>query len=173
MGKWARKELGGYSRDIVAGLEGRYVCFRPVFSKPSVIISYIVEVQWSLEESCLVFQEEFRPDVAYTQRGQIYIPDGRPFMNLVTISNGALRLMMLSRLDSEGLARGLVVTLSNPGGMHFTPAAAPVVLRRLGEQVPRLGYVQPGMPDYELFEKQLLSVTPSFGFFSQLNGLTS
>jgi hypothetical protein len=167
IGRWADKALGGYSRANVEELEGRYVCFRATFANPNVINAYIVTIRWDMKQSCLAFEEEARADSTYTQRGQICIPDGKPFINLVTMDRGDIRLITLARPDNQGVARGLVLTLSNPRGMHFTPASAPVVLRRLGEQIPQLGFVHPGTPDYDLYQEQLRQVLPNYGTFGQ------
>jgi hypothetical protein len=36
-----------------------------------------------------------------------------------------------------------MMTLSNPGGMHFTPVSAPVVFKRIVDKVPQLGFIEP------------------------------
>lgn len=96
----------------------------------------------------------------------MYIPLSKPFFSLITIDDGAVRLIMVSRPHVEGLARGLIMTLSNPAGVQFTPASAPVVLRRLGEEVPQLGFIHAGAPDYDRYKKELESVVPAFGILT-------
>jgi hypothetical protein len=161
-------ELGSYNRASVAELEGRYVCFRPTFSNPKVINAYLVIVQWDEKHSCLVFEEQNRPDSMHTQKGKVYIPDGKPFMSFVTVDRGAIRVIMVTRPD-EGPARGLMLTLSNPGEMHFIPASAPLVLRRIGEETPQLGFVHPGAPDYDRYLGELASVGPGFARFARIS----
>jgi hypothetical protein len=146
----AAHELGSYARASVEALEGRYVCFRPAFSSADVINAYVIAVRWDEEESCLMFEERERVDAAHAQRGRVYIPDGRPFLSFVTVEKGAMRLIMVSRPESSGAARGLITTLSNPAGVHFTPVSAPIVLRRVVDQTPQLGFVQPGRPTTKL-----------------------
>ena len=58
------------------------------------------------------------------------------------------------------------MTLSNPSGTHFTPATAPVVLRRLGDNLPQLGFISPEAPDYEAYRQELETVVPKFGVFA-------
>ncbi|MGE5158098.1 MAG: hypothetical protein ACM3OF_08100 [Gemmatimonas sp.] len=164
----ALQELGGYSRESVANLEGRYVCFRPTFTNPSVINAYEVAIRWDDQRACLLFEERNRPDSNHAQIGQVYIPDGKPFMSLVTIDRGAVRVMMVSRPDHIGAARGLVLTLSNPARIHFIPATAPVVLQRLGETPARLGFVHQDSPDYAGYLEQLAGVTPEFATFAPI-----
>jgi len=161
----AALDLGGYSRQGVTELEGRYVCFRPSFGDPNVINAYLVVIRWDETRSCLVFEEQSRPDSIHTQKGVVYVPDGRPFLNLVTIDKGSVRLIIIAR-PQGGLARGVIMTLSNPGGTHFIPAATPVVLRRVGEIAPQLGFVHRTSPDYDFYVAQLNGVVPEYGKFA-------
>ena len=156
----------GYTRANVEALEGRYVCFRPAFSATDVISAYLMFVHWDEAKSCLTFEERDRVDAGHTQRGQIYLPDGRPFMSFFTVAKGAIRVIMVSRPEGKEPARGLIMTLSNPGGAHFTPASAPIVLRRVVDETPKLGYIRLGTPDYESYRRELEVVMPAFGFYA-------
>jgi hypothetical protein len=78
----APEYLGGYSRLNAEELEGCYICFRSGFSVPNLITAYVVVIRWDEADSCLTFEEQGRADAAHTQRGRVYIPDGRPFMSL-------------------------------------------------------------------------------------------
>lgn len=165
-GEVSARNLGGYVRANVAHLEGRYVCFRPAFTAPGVISAYLVDLRWDEAASCLTFEEKDRADAGHTQRGRVYIPDGRPFISLVTVEGGAIRLVTVSRPEPGDPARGLIMTLSNPGGMNFTPASAPIVLRRVADKIPELGFIRTGAPDYEFYRQELETVAPAFGFFA-------
>ena len=162
----AAGDLGGYTRANVEALEGRYVCFRPAFSGTDVISAYLMFVHWDDADSCLTFEERDRVDAGHTQSGRIYLPDGRPFMSFFTVAKGAIRVIMVSRPDGKEPARGLIMTLSNPGGAHFTPASAPIVLRRVVDETPKLGYIRLGTPDYESYRRELEAVMPAFGFYA-------
>jgi hypothetical protein len=163
----AAYDLGCCARASVDAFEGDYVCFRPAFSNPEIISAYLMAVHWDETESCLLFEERERVDAGHTQKGRVYIPDGRPFVNFVTLEKGAIRLIMVSRPErSDEPARGLITTLSNPGGAQFTPASAPIVLRRVVDHTPQLGFIRPGAPDYEGYRRELEMVVPVFGFFA-------
>jgi hypothetical protein len=163
----ALKELGGYSHTSVSDLEGRYVCFRPTFSNSAVINAYEITIRWDDKRACLLFEERNRPDSSHCQVGQVYIPDGRPFMSLVTVDKGAVRVIMVTRPDHIGVGRGLILTLSNPGGIHFIPATAPVVLQRLDDKAtPQLGFVHADAPEYAIYLAQLSAVAPDFATFA-------
>jgi hypothetical protein len=160
-------DLGSYARASVETLEGDYVCFRPAFSNSEIINAYVMAVHWDETESCLVFEEKERVDAGHTQKGRVYIPEGRPFVNFVTLEKGAIRLIMVSRPEkSDEPARGLITTLSNPGGANFTPASAPIVLKRMVDHNPHLGFIRPGSPDYDMYRRELDVVAPVFGFFA-------
>ncbi|MET4722132.1 hypothetical protein ABIF63_006238 [Bradyrhizobium japonicum] len=160
-------DLGYRDRAGVEAFEGDYVCFRPAFSSPEVISAYIIGIHWDEAESCLMFEERERVDAGHTQRGRVYIPDGRPFLNFVTLEKGAIRLIMVSRPDkSNEPARGLITTLSNPGGAQFTPASAPIVLRRVVDHTLQLGFIRPGALSYESYRRELEMVVPVFGVFA-------
>jgi hypothetical protein len=139
-----------------------------MFSNSHIVNAYLVTIHWDEQKSYLVFEEQSRSDRGCIQRGKVCVPDGKPYMNLVTLDRGAIRVIAVSRPDAEGLARGLVLTLSNSTGMHFTPASAPIVLRRLGEERPQLGFVHPGTADYELYRTQIETVMPDYGTFGML-----
>jgi hypothetical protein len=83
---------------------------------------------------------------------------GHPQLQRKTLAN--------SRTINSKAARGLIMTLSNPGGAHFTPASAPIVLRHVVDETPQLGFIRPGAPDYEAYRRELETVMPAFGFFA-------
>jgi hypothetical protein len=107
----------------------------------------------------LRFEELSRPDAKYTQHGVVYVPFGTPFINLVSTHLGNLRTVLLSLPDREGIARGLITTLSNPKGTIYVPVAAPIFLKRLaqGEQ-PELGFIRPESEAYAGYLSLLSSV---------------
>ncbi len=162
----AAQIYGGYSSESVSDLVGRYICFRPALTAAGVISAYLIDVHWDKETSCLTFDEKDREDAAHAQRGRVYIPDGRQLISLVTVEGGSIRLVTVSRPAGGKTARGLIMTLSNPSGIQFTPASAPIVLRRLADQKPRLGFIRPDAPEYESYRAELAAVAPAFGFFA-------
>jgi hypothetical protein len=85
---------------------------------------------------------------------------------IVTVAQGGIRLVTVSRPCERESARGLIMTLSNPSGMQFTPASAPIVLRRVADKIPQLGFILPDALDYESYRQELETVAPAFGFFA-------
>jgi hypothetical protein len=162
----APQNLGGYTHANVRELEGKYLCLRPAFSLTGVISAYLVTIRWEDAESCLIFEEQGRADATYTQRGRIYVPDGKPYMSLVTIERGAVRVIMVSRPIGPTSARGLIFTLSNPGGMQFTPVSAPIVLKPIADTTPKLGFIRADSSNYASYLQELKAVTPDYGSFA-------
>jgi len=84
----AANDLGCYSRAGVEALEGRiYASGRPS-RRLDVINAYLMSVHWDETASCLMFEERERVDAGHTQKGRVYIPDGRPFMSFVYSRKG-------------------------------------------------------------------------------------
>ena len=162
----AIKDVGGYTRENATEIEGQYICFRPGFSNPALINAYNLAIRWDDRLACLVFEERDRADRMHSQYGQVFIPDGKPFISLVTIAKGAVRLITVSRPDDNGTARGVMLTFSNPKGVNFIPACAPIVLQRIGNQKLKVGLVTPEAPEYKDYFEQLNSVFPDFGVFA-------
>jgi hypothetical protein len=134
----------------------------------NVIAACVVTLHWEASESCLIFEEQGRVDARYTQRGRVYIPDGKPYMSLLTVEGGAIRLIMISRPDGGGSARGLITTLSNPGGVQFTPVSAPLVMKRLASETdtPQLGFIKSETEDYASYSRELEAVMPDYAYFT-------
>jgi hypothetical protein len=161
----AARHLGGYTREMVGDLEGRYLCLRPAFTSTGAINAYEIELRWDEIQACLIFEERNRVDAGHTQKGQVYVPDSKPFVTLLTVEKGATRLIMVSRSEGKEAARGLIVTLSNPVSGHFTPVCAPVVLRPIIDETPQFGFIKPDAPHYSVYRQELEAVLPAFGFF--------
>ena len=68
-------------------------------------------------------------------------------MSLVTVERGAIRVIMVSRPVGQTSARGLMMTLSNPSGMQFTPVSAPIALMPIADGATQLGFIKLGSAD--------------------------
>jgi hypothetical protein len=133
---------------------------RPNLGNAEEITAYLIVIRWDEEQSCLVFEEQSRPDVKHTQSGQVYVGFGTSFISLVTIDRGTVRAITVSQPDPQGISRRVILTFYNPQGTLLTPVSAPVVLRRLAEsESPMLGYLHSGMPGYESYRELINSVT--------------
>jgi hypothetical protein len=162
----AAQHLGSYKHADVKQLEGLYVCFRPAFTSAEVINAYLINVHWDEASSCLMFEEQGRIDAGHSQKGSVYIPEGQPFMSLVTVERGAIRMIIVVQPKDAEPGRGLIMTLCNPGAAHFTPASAPIVLKRFSDETPELGFIRPDAAAYADYLRELEAVMPTFGVFA-------
>jgi hypothetical protein len=164
----AANEVGGYVFDTVDSLQGDYFCVRPVFNNPTQLTAYVINISWNKTLQKLVIEEHSRADAQYTQKGEVYLPFQKPFMNLVSGHLGSIRTIMLS-LPSDGLCRGIISTLSNPRGAIYIPVSAPIFLQRFNSNdLPQLqlGLITVDSPMYSSYQDTLGSVmTEAFGLF--------
>jgi transcriptional regulator with XRE-family HTH domain len=125
-GRAAPVYMGAYTRAGVDHYIGSYLTLRPSFSIADGIMAYRTDISWDEEWPSLLFQERDRPDKPYLHRGRLYIPASSPFVHLVSLTKGAMRMVMVSSLGPSGEMRGLITTL-NKRGAAFVPVSAPIV----------------------------------------------
>ncbi|MFG1342492.1 hypothetical protein [Xanthobacter autotrophicus] len=156
----APEELGMYTLKAVEDLQGDYVCIRQMFVTPQILTAYCISIRWSMEVGGLTFHESARQDKKYTQKGRVYIPLSKPFMNLVTIDEGTVRNIMLHFPDENNVSRGLIMTVSNPKPSVHIPVAAPICLIG-GDHVERsqFGRIKSGDHNYDEYFSMLKSIT--------------
>jgi len=118
--------LGAYSRRAVAWLEGTYVTVRPSFGDKEAIYAYRTDIAWDASSSSLVFREGERLDAAYTQYGEVAVPNQSGHIYLVTNRHGQHRLITVSRPTILGEMYGIITTLLAGRGSLLTPIAAPI-----------------------------------------------
>lgn len=118
--------LGAYSRRAGVWIEGAYVTIRPSFGDKDAIFAYRTEINWDDTASSLVFHERERQDAAYTQFGEVSMPNQSGHIYLVTNRNGQYRLITLARPAISGEMYGIITTLLAGRGSLLTPIAAPI-----------------------------------------------
>ena len=148
--------LGAYSRRSVAWLEGIYVTVRPSFGEKDAIYAYRTEIAWEAAASSLVFREGERQDSAYTQFGEVAVPNQSGFIYLVTNRHGQHRLITVSRPTITGEMYGILTTLLAGRGSLLTPIAAPIAFLPIGDiPNPTLGRVSSDNANYALYRQHL------------------
>src|SRR6187397_1457463 len=90
--------LGAYSRRAVAWIEGTYVTVRPSFGDKEAVFAYRTEIAWDDGASSLLFHESERQDAAFTQFGEVAVPDQSGHIYLITNRHGQYRLITVARL---------------------------------------------------------------------------
>jgi hypothetical protein len=118
--------MGAYSRAAVDHYIGSYLTLRRAFSQPDTIVAYRTDISWDPDWPSLLFQETDRPDASYAHRGRLYIPASSSFIHLVSLTKGAMRMVVVSQLDRAGEMRGIMTTL-NKQRATFIPVATPIV----------------------------------------------
>jgi lambda repressor-like predicted transcriptional regulator len=118
--------MGAYTKAAVDHYIGSYLTLRPAFAKPETIVAYRTDITWDPEWPSLLFEERDRPDVSYSHRGRLYIPSSSMFIHLVSLTKGAMRMVLVSQIDRDGEMRGLISTL-NKQRAQFMPVSAPIV----------------------------------------------
>jgi transcriptional regulator with XRE-family HTH domain len=118
--------LGAYSRRAVSWIEGTYVTVRPSFGDKDAIFAYRTVISWDSAASSLAFHESERQDAAYTQYGEVAVPNQSGHIYLVTNRHGQYRLITLARPAISGEMYGIITTLLAGRGALLTPIAAPI-----------------------------------------------
>ena len=120
--------LGAYSRRGTAWLEGVYVTIRPSFGDKAAIYAYRTEILWDEPVHAWCFARRERMDAAFTQFGEVAVPNQSGHIYLVTNRHGQHRLITVSRPMIGGEMYGIIATLLAGRGSLLTPIAAPIAL---------------------------------------------
>ena len=148
--------LGAYSRRAVAWIEGTYVTVRPSFGDKEAIFAYRTEIAWDDAASSLAFRESERQDAAYTQFGEVSVPNQSGHIYLVTNRHGQHRLITVSRPRISGEMYGIITTLLAGRGSLLTPIAAPIAFLPIKSIAnPTLGRVLADDPNYAVYRSHL------------------
>jgi transcriptional regulator with XRE-family HTH domain len=150
--------MGAYTRAAVDHYIGSYLTLRPSFSRPDTIVAYRTDVTWDPEWPSLLFQERDRPDAPYSHRGRLYIPASSMFIHFVSLTKGAMRMVVVSQIDRFGEMRGLITTIHKHGAM-LEPVAAPIVYAKRETFTGAFGEVGPGSPAHAEYRKVLDETT--------------
>ncbi len=167
----APDELGSYARPAVQWIEGAYLTIRPSFGNSAAVYAYCTEIRWDEAESILTFRERERTDEAFTQFGQVAVPNQSGHVYLVTNRHGQHRLITVSRPTIAGEMHGILATLKVGRGSQLTPVAAPIafVPIRAGGVAPAFGQIAPGHPAFDGY-KALLARTTAEDFAVMMVG---
>lgn len=148
--------MGAYTRAAVDHYIGSYLTIRRAFTTPETIVAYRTDVTWDPEWPSLIFQERDRPDAPFSHRGRLYIPASSMFIHLVSLTKGAMRMVIVSQLDRAGEMRGIITTLNKQRAM-FVPVATPIVYIRRDEFDSRcFGELGKSNAHYNEFNKLLI-----------------
>lgn len=160
--------MGAYTKAAVDHYIASYLTLRRSFTKPDTIVAYRTDISWDPEWPSLLFQERDRLDAPYAHRGRLYIPASSMFIHLVSLTKGAMRMIVVSQLDRGGEMRGLITTL-NKQRASFMPVATPIVyVQRPTFELGDLGECTEGHTNYADY-KRLLDDTVDQGYARLVN----
>jgi DNA-binding Xre family transcriptional regulator len=155
--------MGAYTRAAVDHYLGHYLTLRPDFKMPGHIVAYRTEITWDPDWPSLLFQECDRPDAPYSHRGRLYVPASSMFIHLVSLTKGAMRMIVVSQLDREGCMRGLITTL-NKSRATYVPVSTPIVYSKRDDAAGlALGEIAPGHASHAAYSA-MLNETMSEGY---------
>jgi transcriptional regulator with XRE-family HTH domain len=161
-GEVAPLYMGAYTRAAVDHYLGSYLTVRTSFSRPDCIVAYRTDITWDPEWPSLLFQERDRPDAPYSHRGRLYVPSSSMFIHLVSLTKGAMRMIVVSQVDRFGEMRGIITTIHKHGAM-LVPVATPIVYAKRDAFDGNLGDITSTHPNYAAYRK-LLDETTSEGY---------
>lgn len=153
--------MGAYTRAGVDHYIGSYLTLRPSFSVAGGVMAYRTDIAWDEDWPSLLFQERDRPDKPYLHRGRVYIPTSSMYIHLVSLTKGAMRMVMVSQLGPTERMQGLITTLHKQRAA-FIPVSTPIVyVRRDDFRGAPLGEIPAGRAaDY----RRILSETVEQGY---------
>jgi transcriptional regulator with XRE-family HTH domain len=152
--------LGAYSRRAVGWIEGTYVTVRPSFGDKDAVFAYRTVISWDAAASSLVFHESERQDAAYTQYGEVAVPNQSGHIYLVTNRHGQHRLITVARPTISGEMYGIITTLLAGRGSLLTPIAAPIAYLPIKMVAnPTFGRVSSDDPNYAAYRQHLRRTT--------------
>jgi len=154
--------MGAYTRAAIDHYIGSYLTLRPSFTQPNVIVAYRTDITWDPEWPSLLFQERDRPDAPYSHRGRLYIPSSSMFIHLVSLTKGAMRMVVVSQVDRFGEMRGIITTLHKHGAM-LVPVATPIAYARRDAFEGAFGEITPDNNSYADY-KNILDKTLKQGY---------
>lgn len=158
-GDVAPEYMGAYSRAGVDTMIGSYLTLRPAFALPDMIISYRTDIDWDPSWPSLTFQERDRPDAPYAHRGRLHVPTSSMFLHLVSLTKGAMRMIVVSQIDQLGQMRGIITTISRHGAL-VRPVSAPVVyVKQDSFDDDAFGEIAKGAAHYDRYRAILDQVT--------------
>jgi hypothetical protein len=146
--------MGAYTRGAVDHYIGSYLTLRSSFSRPGCIVAYRTDVTWDPDWPSLLFQERDRLDAPYSHRGRLYVPASSMFIHLVSLTKGAMRMIVVSQVDRFGEMRGIITTIHKHGAV-LVPVATPIVYAKRDEFDGNLGDITAAHPLYAQYKKML------------------
>ena len=173
----AAEPYGAYARRNVTNYVGPYFGYRRMFSKPRQLMRTCYLIDWSKSKSRLIFSEYQKYVPVHknladaTHGGDIYIGSDSNLIHLVTVFQGAVRLVTLTRMRDKAL-RGVVLTQGERPAF-YQPSVSALLLKKVEGRVDertfygRIGTLPPDDAEYDRIEAELREIEAEVIFFAQ------
>lgn len=133
----ADAQYGSYAYSSYKNYEGYYFAHRWSFTYLDTIIRSLYRIQWDSSANALSFSEnqsytslENRP-IDHSQAGKVYISPATDLVQLLTITEGELRLLTLRKMrTNHKTMRGAVLT-QREGEDNYKPAVSAIYLEKI------------------------------------------
>ena len=104
----------------------------PLFhERQDVVFAFRTEIAWDESWPSLLFQEHNRPDAPYSHRGRVHVPPSSQFIHLVSLTKGAMRMVLLARKSTRPRpCAASITTLSRDGADDRASQRANRLLQR-------------------------------------------
>lgn len=163
----ADAKYGAYSRSHYDNVVGPYFAYRRSLTVPENFLRTMFEITWSSDSRCLTFFETHNytsasgKPVDFSQQGEIYINNNMGLLHLMTCSEGAIRLITLSKLRTHNnLLAGIVLTQLR-STLYYSPAVSPIYLQKIDGMTDRdanLAMVGPISPVHEAYSTVAMNI---------------
>ncbi|MCB1509948.1 MAG: helix-turn-helix transcriptional regulator [Hyphomicrobiaceae bacterium] len=147
--------MGAYTRAAVDHYIGSYLTLRPSFTMPDTIFAFRTDITWDDAWPSLVFEERNRPDAPYSHRGRVHVPPSSQYIHFVSLTKGAMRMIVLTQFAHSQPMRGLITTLSKSGAT-IRPVSAPISYMRIeSTDQPEYGEIRADSAAYAGYRAEL------------------
>jgi transcriptional regulator with XRE-family HTH domain len=160
---------GGYTKRSLSRYVGRYLAYRWSYQDDLWIICSSYNFDWSETHHCMRFLEDQRYEdsrgklVDFSQEGDIYTDNESGLLHLLTVAEGVLRLITVTRLQLPELTlKGCALTQSRAG--IYRPAVSPVFFKKVQDNLPlqevgtSTGEIAPGDPGHAELAAELREI---------------
>jgi transcriptional regulator with XRE-family HTH domain len=168
---------GSYSKAAAKRYEGKYLAFRRGFSENPAILRSIYEIHWNENIPGLAFYENQnytgarKQKIDNSQDGNVYISDFTGLVHLMTVAEGSVRLLTLTKLKND-IMEGSVLTQSERT-MFYQPSVSAIRFQKIPsedeEQSIMPGPLDPDSDEYQNVNEELLRIEKEIIFISSKN----
>lgn len=170
---------GSYSFTQCDDYIGYYYATRRSFSIRGNLVRSIYELFWSNKRNCLCFKEiqkftseKFGKVIDFSQSGEVYISKNTGLFHFQTVSDGAIRLITLTRLRMDDKTMNGIVLTQSPESFYYKPSISPIFLQKadatctLEELAEGVRSMSPDETEHKYANEYLMEIERNIGLFA-------